>query len=238
VYVCISANDSIVHIGWADNRDGGYWVYYKRSTDGGITWGADTKLSSSSGEIEGPSLAVSDSAVHMVWNDTRDGNLEIYYKKSDDAGLTWETDTRLTNAAGDSEYPSVALSGPMVHVIWTDTRDGNEEVYYKRNPTGGFPVGIENDLAGTSGKQIKVYPNPASNSIHINFDNNSNLIAGQAGEQTFLTISNVLGDELLNRPIQSGETDIDVSGLQNGFYIVNVKTNKHQVNGTKLIISK
>ena len=85
---------------------------------------------------------------------------------------------------------------------------------------------------------IAVYPNPASNSIYINFDNNSNLISGQPGEQTLLTINTVLGDELLRRPIQSGETIIDVSELQNGFYIVNVKTNKHQVNSTKLIIAK
>jgi hypothetical protein len=31
---------------------------------------------------------------------------------------------------------------------------------------------------------------------------------------------------------------IDVSNLQNGFYFVSVKTNKSQVNDTKLIIAK
>jgi len=235
---CISVSDSVVHVGWADNRDGGYWIYYKRSIDGGITWGADTKLSSSSGDIQGPSLAVSGSAVHMVWNDDRDGNLEIYYKKSDDAGLSWEMDTRLTNAAGDSEYPSVSISGPMVHVVWTDLRDGNEEIYYKRNPTGGFPVGIENDKINNSAQQIIIYPNPASTHIHIKFNNEVNQPAGNKDEKNILSIRNIIGVELLSKQIKTGESDVDVSNLQNGLYFVGISKSNNQSLNTKLIIQK
>jgi hypothetical protein len=139
---------------------------------------------------------------------------------------------------GDSEYPGVAVSGPVIHVVWFDLRDGNEEIYYKRNPTGGFPVGIDNDLAGTSGKQISVYPNPASTQIHINFNTEVNQSAGNKDEKNTLTIRNIIGVELLSKQIQNGESMIDVSNLENGFYFVSVKTNKSQVNGTKLIIAK
>ncbi len=53
------------------------------------------------------------------------GTDEIYYKRSTDAGVSWGADTRLTNNTADSEYPSVAVSGSVVHVVWHDDRDGN-----------------------------------------------------------------------------------------------------------------
>ena len=77
----------------------------------------------------------------LVWFDERDGNTEIYYNRSNDKGVTWGADTRLTNNAARSTDPCVAVSGSNVHVAWTDARDnsptysGNFEIYYKRNPS-------------------------------------------------------------------------------------------------------
>jgi hypothetical protein len=235
---CVMASGVVVHIVWYDKRDGNREIYYKGSQDGGSTWGADTRLTNSSGDSFGPSLAVSGSAVHVAWYDKRDGDLEIYYKRSEDEGLNWGTDTRLTNATGDSEYPSLAVSGPMVHVVWTDLRDGNEEIYYKRDPTGGFAVGTENDLAGTSGQKISIWPNPASNGVHISLNYQSNLLFGKEKGKIVITIRNILGEELLSKQIQNGEAMIDVSNLQNGFYFISVKTSKNKVISTKLIIVK
>jgi len=72
----------------------------------------------------------------VIWQDYRDGNGEIYYKRSTDAGLNWEADTRLTNNSANSWYPCISVSDSVVHVVWYDDRDGNNEIYYKRNPTG------------------------------------------------------------------------------------------------------
>jgi hypothetical protein len=234
----IAVSDSIVQVVWHDDRDGNFEIYYKRSTDGGLTWGDDTRLTNASGDSKCPNIAISGPVVHVVWFDNRDGDEEIYYKHSEDEGLTWGGDLRLTNSFGDSEYPSVAVSGPVIHVVWFDLRDGNEEIYYKRNPTGGFPVGIENNKKNNTAQQIIIYPNPASTQIHINFNNEVDQSAGNKDEKNILTIRNIIGVELLSKQIRNGESDIDVSNLQNGFYFVSVKTNKSQVNGTKLIIAK
>ncbi|HEY5535014.1 MAG TPA: hypothetical protein VIL99_08800, partial [Ignavibacteria bacterium] len=88
-------------------------------------------------------IASSGNVIHVVWTDDRDGNREIYYKRSTDAGVNWEADTRLTNDTSKSWIPSVAVSGSVVHVVWNDNRDGNYEIYYKRDPTGN-PTGINN----------------------------------------------------------------------------------------------
>ncbi len=77
------------------------------------------------------SVASSGSFVHIVWWDNRNTDWEIYYKRSTDNGLSWGPDIRLTNSAGNSYIPSVAVSGSVVHIVWQDQRDGNREIYYK-----------------------------------------------------------------------------------------------------------
>jgi len=153
---CVAATGDTVHVVWYDYRDGGSpygEIYYKRSTDGGATWGADTRLTIDDSTSHFPSVATSGAYVHLVWEETRDGNSEIYHKRSTDGGLIWEADTRLTNDTASSGNPSLAVSGSYVHTVWDDTRGGNSDVYYKRSTDGGTIWGADIALTGlhTSG---------------------------------------------------------------------------------------
>ena len=134
----LAAADSVLHAVWEDYRGRLFpAIYYKRSTDGGTTWGPDSRLSDGPASSGLPAVAVSDLNVHVVWYDNRDGNTEIYHKRSTDGGSTWSQDSRLTYAPEDSWFPCLAVSGRNVHVVWNDQRDGNGEVYYKRSTDGG-----------------------------------------------------------------------------------------------------
>ena len=143
----IAANGDVVHAVWADDGDGNLEIYYKRSVDGGITWGPDLRVTSNTAESHHPSVSVSGSVLHVVWQDNRDGNFEIYYKRSTDGGIGWGGDTRLTNDSAESRYPSAAVSGQAIHVVWYDSRDGNEEIYYKRSTDGGSSWGTDTRLS-------------------------------------------------------------------------------------------
>jgi hypothetical protein len=153
---CIASNGNIMHIIWYDDRDGNSEIYYKRSTNGGVSWGADIRLTINSSASYYPSEALSGSAVHCIWQDNRDGNTEIYYKRSTNGGVSWETDTRLTNDNSNSNYPSVSVTGTTVHVVWQDNRDGNAEIYYKRSTDGG--VNWEADTRLTNANGNSWYP--------------------------------------------------------------------------------
>ncbi len=136
----ISASGLFLHVFWSDFRDRNGEIYYKRSADGGLSWGPDTRLTEASelSYLATSAVSATGSNIHLVWYDKRDGNPEIYYKRSRDRGQSWERDMRLTNDPAQSVKPFVAASGQAVHVVWEDDRDGNFEIYYKRNP-GGNP---------------------------------------------------------------------------------------------------
>ncbi len=138
----VSASGSYVHAVWDDDRWGNDEILYKRSTDDGVNWSSDARLTNNAGDSYIPSISLSGIYAHVVWTDERNTNEEIYYKQSTNRGASWGSDTRLTNASGQKRYPSISILGSLVLVLWGDSRDGNFEIYYKRNPTGN-PVGIE-----------------------------------------------------------------------------------------------
>ena len=177
---CVATSGLFVHVVWQDTRDGIYEIFYKRSTDGGLSWEADTRLTrladlASASEL--PSVAVSGSVVFVVWNDYQDGNWELYYKRSTDAGSSWEADTRLTkeihkritNDTPHSKFPSVAVSGKDVHVVWRDDRFGNYEIYYKRSTTGGISWGTDKRLTYHAANSSCGFPSVAvsGNVVHV-----------------------------------------------------------------------
>ena len=163
----ITVSGSVVHIVWWENREGNNEIYYKRSTDGGVSWGADTRLTNNSASSYTPSVSVSDSAVHVVWNDDRDGNGEIYYKRSTDAGVSWGVDTRLTNNSADSRNPSVAISSTTVHIVWPDQRDGNDEIYYKHSTDGGIAWGSDIRLTNSVGESSWPSVTVSGSVVHV-----------------------------------------------------------------------
>ena len=132
----IAANGNVLHVVWDDGRHGNeHEIYYKRSTDNGISWGADTRLTNDPANSSLSTVAVSGQIVYVMWCDIRFGG-EIYYKRSTDAGLTWGDDIRLTNNSGLSSHPSVAVSGMNVHVVWDDETIGDYKIYYKHSTMG------------------------------------------------------------------------------------------------------
>jgi len=162
----ITVSDTTVHVVWSGSRP---YLYYKVSYSNGTTWANEAPLTSGGDESWYPSIISSQNNLHLVWQEAgRDANPEVYYKSSSNAGGTWSSDVRLSNIPDASISPFVATSDNGVHVVWSDTRDGNNEVYYKRNLTGNSGIEYKEGIPSNSQeKTLKVEPNPFSSSAVI-----------------------------------------------------------------------
>jgi hypothetical protein len=196
----IVANGRTVHVVWSDTGIDAGAVFYKRSLDGGITWGDDIRLSGTPGHDTNALLAVSGSNVHVVfirkagtpeaasyYKRSTDGgntwgpdvllgntkwwpgvaaagnmvyvslntridetNSEVFFRRSTDNGATWQPQQQISNAPGRSEDPAIVAAGDYVHLVWNDNRDTlpgkGMAVYYRRSPDKGATWGPETAL--------------------------------------------------------------------------------------------
>lgn len=233
----VSAQDSTIIIVWEDHRDGNPEIYYKRSTDNGYTWGADTRLTQDTAQSGLCSVHLSGSFVHVVWRDDRDGDDEVYYKLSTDRGISWGSDIRLTEAPGTSDMSSCAVSGATLHIVWNDDRDGNMEIYYKRNPTGNTTIGINSNHHNSPiGFQLyQNYPNPFNPGTTIRFELSHSAY-------TSLKIYNLMGQQvatLVNDYLTAGyyTREWNASGMASGIYFYILQSGKRSQT-KKLLLMK
>jgi Tol biopolymer transport system component len=128
----ISVNGSNIYVVWMDETPGNFEIYFKRSTDRGVTWTTNRRLINTAGFSFGPAIAVNGSSIYVVWDDDTPGNAEIYFKRSADGGAIWSANRRLTNNAGESWEPTIAAGGSNIYVVWDDDTPGNREAYFKK----------------------------------------------------------------------------------------------------------
>jgi hypothetical protein len=215
-FTCLGVSGSDIHVVWEEGRDGNVEIYYKSSEDDGFSWGPDTRLSFTSGQSICNNLAVAGDGLFLVWTDDTDQNKEIYYKMSLDGGQSWSQDTRLTYNYYPSDKAFITTSGSSIDVIWTDARDDNFEIYYKRDPSGNIFAGMDDAPPVDSASEMSIYPNPVSGQLTV-----GQLDSWTVGQSIVsLAIIDQRGNEILKFDTISLPNQIDVTGLKAGIYFL------------------
>ena len=159
-----------LHVVWTDERDGNAEVYYTKLDPSGNTLVDDLRLTTDAAASIMPSLAVDAAGnVHLAWVDARDGNPEIYYGKLDSSGGTLVADTRLTaDGAISTQAAITADASSNVHILWTDDRDGNSEIYYTKLDTAGATLVDDTRVTTDAGDSSSPRATAdASNNVHL-----------------------------------------------------------------------
>ncbi len=110
-----TSSDGDLYVAWR----GGGQIRFDKSTDGGLTFGTD-KVISSTPNAWFPHMAVDLSGgpfhdyIYVVWNDTRNGDDDVFLSISSDGGDTWSSVIRVNNDpignGKDQYWPSIAIS--------------------------------------------------------------------------------------------------------------------------------
>jgi len=102
----------------------------------GTTVGTKNSLTANSGDAENP-ITITDSVglVHLVWRDTTDNALgDLYYTQYNATTGLWDTPIiRITNGAEVAAGTQLGLTidnNDTLHLIWSDKRASEQELYY------------------------------------------------------------------------------------------------------------
>ena len=75
--------DDNLYVVWQDNIDGNQEIFYTKSNANGTSIYKSINVSNNIGISECPSITVSTSGIHMIWEDDTTGNHDVLYKRLD-----------------------------------------------------------------------------------------------------------------------------------------------------------
>ncbi len=130
------------------------------SEDGGQTWDSlghidhDRHFPSGARQvaIDGTWLAVySAHAQFGVVVDDPNENTEIFVRRSDDAGLSWEPEVAVTDDEAPSIQPALAVTPDgVLHLVWADMATGEFQLYHAESSDNGATFSAATQLTSGS----------------------------------------------------------------------------------------
>lgn len=125
----IAKNDQIF-ICWKDYRTGSSEVFFKKSTDNGITWSDDIRVTRDFSASYNPNMYIDSKYIYLVWEDGA-RNAQICFSQSSTFGDSWSPKRYLTTHSGKSNRPTILAHNNSLYVFWQDDRDKDTTIYYK-----------------------------------------------------------------------------------------------------------
>ncbi len=128
-------NGGRVYATWSDASQG-WGIWFSRSTDYGLTWSPNIRVSSAWGFFS--DLVRYGNVLHLVYGG--DGLGSVYYTRSTDEGSTWSSERAISGGGYRHIAPSLTVSPQgNLYVLWMDERNGSGQwdVYTSRSTDGG-----------------------------------------------------------------------------------------------------
>jgi len=136
--ILIKADVNYVYLTWKDYRTGSSEIFFKKSTDKGMSWLLDQRLTIDHTPSYYPSLAANGKNLFIAYQDGGTSP-NICLIKSENYGDNWTEKQYITDHSGDisSEKPEIVFYNQQIFLIWQDDRTGNEEIYFKSSSDEG-----------------------------------------------------------------------------------------------------
>ncbi|OGS21853.1 MAG: hypothetical protein A3J83_04565 [Elusimicrobia bacterium RIFOXYA2_FULL_40_6] len=146
----ISFNNTLCLV-WSDARSGNFEVYLKMSKDGGDTWSADKIISSDHYNAIYPSICADSTTLYVVFADSPTGSYKLYMTTSTDNGNTWCVPYSLSTPSFFCSNSNILCKNDILHLFWTDYRNGKTQIYYKRSINNGNAWTPDTNIINSTG---------------------------------------------------------------------------------------
>ena len=115
--------------GESSSRDStNYDIFFKKSTDGGLTFSKAINISNNAGFSQHPQIAVSGSNVYLAWTDDTSPDKQILFRMSSDEGSTFGRTIKLSDGLGESYNQEISAYGNNIYVVWENKYSNNNHV--------------------------------------------------------------------------------------------------------------
>jgi hypothetical protein len=150
-------------------------IFLRQSQDSGYSWSVESQLTFNHKAASSEVIRNGDT-IHVAWEDESAG-IYIYYNRSVDGGINWDTQYRLETDRSESRSPSLATSNGRVFAIWADARNYPDSnilpgIYFSRlDPE---TTGIDESPTPPHMGTLSAYPNPFNSITIIKYTNLKN----------------------------------------------------------------
>ena len=134
-------NDDKLWVVWYSYRSGNADLWYKTSSDGGVTWSSAVQLTTAPEDDYRPAIAqTSDGKIWVLWDSWRTDHPGIWYKTSTDGGASWSPDAEFTTDTNWDWMPVIAQTSDGT--IWVARTSWfwdlwNFDIWYRTSNDGG-----------------------------------------------------------------------------------------------------
>ncbi|HLN33997.1 MAG TPA: sialidase family protein [Nitrososphaeraceae archaeon] len=117
-----------------------------------------------------------DDNVYVAWRDnTNGGDFDIFFRASNNNGLTFNPVINLSDNDGDSGFlPQMLVSGNNVYVVWEDTSNGGDvDIFFRVSNNNGLTFNPVIDLSDNDGNSGNPQMLVSGNNIYVSWVDHS-----------------------------------------------------------------
>ncbi|MBI5193676.1 MAG: hypothetical protein HZA08_09585 [Nitrospirae bacterium] len=128
---------------WWDDRNGvDADIYGQMVSPSGALAGSEIPISTSVGNQQRPEIKAYGSDFFVVWEDDRNGNLDVYGRFVTSAGALSGTEFPIASSVNNEDSPMIGFDGTRFFVVWRDNNSGIQtDIYGQRLSVTGALIG-------------------------------------------------------------------------------------------------
>ena len=145
----MASENKNVYVVWADNTNVNKQIYFKKSNDGGNSFGEQMLLSDGNSNAFNQEISSFGDNVYIVWLEKVPyGPYRIMLASSNDGGDTFHKPIKLSENAMAQTYPKISSFDNNVYVAWNveDRLDTKSGVYFISSLDNGITFGNTSKL--------------------------------------------------------------------------------------------